>query len=424
MGIFSKKIASNSVWMMLEKFISIFGLIFVTSYVAKYIGPANFGKIALVTTIFTFVQSLVWFGNQEILFKRVSKNVQSGLKYLHATQTIRMILFLIISIPILFILFLLSDFLTLIFGVATALSTFYLTQDIFNIYNNATLKSYINAISNTMGLIIALLVRYFIVEYNFSYEFLALPIVLVTLIPYLIKNKFFNKKHRILATNSRKYNRYYFITGSSLLLSTLSIAFYTQITNFLLGVLKSTYDLGVYAAAIPIGMSWSFINVAIITSVLSKIYSERSKYQSYLMIFQLNLIIIFISLCVALGLYLLGPTIIEWLYGEKYKSASELLIILCLATMFSSLGTVAARLLIKEGSYSYISTKMLVVAVLALPIAWLSIYYKGVKGAALSILIIEFLSATFLNYFYQKGLIFKIQLFPLFKKYLASVYKF
>jgi len=56
MSILSKKIVSNSLWMMLEKIISMFGLIFVMSYVAKYIGPDNFGKIALATTIFTFVR--------------------------------------------------------------------------------------------------------------------------------------------------------------------------------------------------------------------------------------------------------------------------------------------------------------------------------------------------------------------------------
>ena len=71
MGILSGKIVSNSLWMMLEKVISIFGLIFVTSYVAKYIGPTNFGKIALATTVFTFVQTLTWFGNQEILFGKI-----------------------------------------------------------------------------------------------------------------------------------------------------------------------------------------------------------------------------------------------------------------------------------------------------------------------------------------------------------------
>lgn len=423
MGLLSRKIVSNSLWMMLEKVISIFGLIFVMSYVAKYIGPANFGKIALCTTIFTFVQSFVWFGNQEILFKRVSKNINSGLKYLHATQKLRSVIFFVISLPILVVLYTYSDFLTLIFGVATATSTYFLTQDIYNIYNNATLNSYINAIANTLGLIISLLVRYFITYNEFSYEYLAIPIVLVTLIPYLLKVFIFNKKQKTYIESNKKYQKYYFFAGSALLLSSLSIAFYTQITSFLLGTLSSTHALGIYAAALPLGVSWSFINLAIITSILSKVYRERNIFNSYKIVFQLNLIIVLISLMVILGLYILGPYVINWLYGPAYKEAENLLIILGFATMFSGLGTVAARLLIKEESYNYISKKMLVIAFLSIPIAWLCIYFMGLKGAAYSILMIEFISATLLNYLYKKGLIFKIHFFPFFKSKLKDQYE-
>ena len=418
MEIFSRKIASNSLWMMLEKFISIFGLIFVMSYVAKYMGPSNFGKIALVTTIFTFVQSFVWFGNQEILFKRVSKNAYSGLKYLQATQKLRTIIFIIVSLPVLIILYYFSDLLTVLFGIATALSSYFLTQDIFNIYNNATLNSYINAISNTLGLIIALLIRYFLVNNNFSYEYLAIPIVAVTLIPYLLKNYIFNKHHKITLKSTHLYRKYYFFAGSALLLSSLSIAFYTQITSFLLGILHSTSALGVYACALSLGISWSFVNLAIITSVLSKIYSEKDVFKSYQMVFHLNLVVICISFVVAGGLYIVGPYVIELLYGTEYHEAQDLLVVLCFATMFSGLGTIAARLLIKEESYSYISRKMLVVAVISFPIAWVCIYLGGAKGAAYSMMLIELLSATVFNYFYKNGLIFKIHFFPIFKQHL------
>ena len=154
---------------MLEKTINIFGLIFVMSYVAKYIGPDNFGKIALCASIFTFVQGFVWWGNQEILFKRVSKNIQSGLKYLHATQKLRSLIFFILSFPILIILYIFSDKLTLIFGIATAISTYFLTQDVFNIYNNAALKSYVNVVSNAVGLLIALFLRYIFVINDLFY---------------------------------------------------------------------------------------------------------------------------------------------------------------------------------------------------------------------------------------------------------------
>ncbi len=415
MGIFSGKIVSNSLWMMLEKVISIFGLIFVTSYVAKYIGPTNFGKIALATTLFTFVQTLTWFGNQEILFKRVSKNHQSGLNYLSNTQKIRFYLFLLMSLPILFGLYIFTDLLTLIFGIATAFATYFITQDIYAVYNNAVLHSYINAIVNMVGLSIALVVRYVIVLFELEYAYLSIPIVLVTLIPYLLKRYWFNRSLKTPILNQQKYRKYYFLAGGSLVISTLAISFYTQITSLMLAKLTSLKDLGIYAVAVTLGTAWSFINFAVITSVLSKIYREKSHYESYVMIAKLNLVILAVSLSVVAVLGLLGPLIIETLYGAAYQDAYKLLIILALSTMLSGLGTIAARLMVKEESYAYISKKMLFVALSALPISYAMIYVYGLIGAAYSVFIIELLSLTVFNYFYKDGLIFKIHLFPFFK---------
>src|SRR5690606_31076272 len=197
MSILSKKIISNSLWMMIEKCISIFGLIFVTSYVAKYIGPTNFGKIALAATLFGFVQTLTWFGNQEILFKRVSKNPNSGLKYLFGTQNLRKVLFVLCGLPILLGLYFYSDHLTLIFAMATAFSAYFITQDIYAIYNNAVLHSYINAIANMIGLGVALLTRYLIVLFELDYAFLGIPIVLTALIPFVLKKYIFNKSQKL-----------------------------------------------------------------------------------------------------------------------------------------------------------------------------------------------------------------------------------
>ena len=415
MGIFSRKIVSNSLWMMLEKFIGIFGVIFVMSYVAKYIGPENFGKIALSTTLFTFVQTLTWFGNQEILFKRVSKNTRSGLQYLANTQNIRQLLFLVFSLPILVSLYLFSDSLTLLFAIATAFSSYFVTQDIYTIFNNATLHSYINATSNIIGLAIALLIRYIIIEMHLDYAYLALPIVLVTLIPFCLKKFIFNYKNQAKKVTSISYRRYYLWAGSALVISSLSVSFYTQITSLMLAGLTSTRELGIYASAVTIGSAWTFINIAVITSVLSKIYKEKNHFESYKMVAKLNLLIICISLCVITVLALLGKWIITTLYGAAYSEAYHLLLILAAATMCGGLGTVAARLMIKEENYAYISKKMLVVAVSALPISYLMIHFFGLIGAAYSVLLIEFLSLTVFNYFYKNGLIFKIHFFPLFK---------
>lgn len=415
MSILSKKIVSNSLWMMLEKIISMFGLIFVMSYVAKYIGPDNFGKIALATTIFTFVQTLTWFGNQEILFKRVSKNIVSGLKFLNSTQNLRKIIFSTLSLPVLAWLYIYTDQLTFIFGIATALATFILIQDIFVIYNNAVLKSYINTIVNVVGLAIAFAVRYFIVLFELPAEYLAIPIVLVTLLPYIAKRYYFNLADHAPAITSKAYLKYYFYAGGSLVISTLSVSLYTQITSLALVFLESTYELGLYSVATSIGISWSFINQAIITSALTKIFKEKDNNSAYLMFSYLNYVIISISILAIIGFIFLGKFLIFFLYGEEYSASYPLLIILSISALFSGLGTISSRIILRENGYKYIAKKSLTIAILSIPISYIYIKYFGLIGAAYSIATIEFLSATLLNYLYKNGLILKIHLWPFYK---------
>ncbi|HDY6759415.1 TPA: oligosaccharide flippase family protein, partial [Klebsiella pneumoniae] len=87
--------------MMAEKVISILGLIFITSYVAKYVGPHVFGQIAFATSLFQITQVISQLGSDVIIFKRISKNVTSGIRLIYATTVLRFLIYLLSSIPVL-----------------------------------------------------------------------------------------------------------------------------------------------------------------------------------------------------------------------------------------------------------------------------------------------------------------------------------
>ena len=187
MGVFSKKIVSNSLWMMLEKLVSMIGLIFVNSYMAKYVGPDNFGKIVFAASLFVFIQSLAWFGAQNVYFKRMSQNSTSGLKLAIANLKFRRIIFFISSIILLLYLYFYTDFIVFAFALASFIASYYTVSDILSIYNNSQLKSFINALTNIVGLFAALLVRFLLVYNEFNVYYMTIPIVIVVLIPYVLR---------------------------------------------------------------------------------------------------------------------------------------------------------------------------------------------------------------------------------------------
>lgn len=407
----NKKIFSNALWMISEKSVNIIGLIFINAYMAKYVGPDNFGKIAFATSIFLLVQSFSWFGGQNILFKRMSERDNTGFNLAEATQLLRTILLIISSSLALLYLSIYSDRLTFIFGVANFIASYFIVSDIFAIYNNSKLQSHINTTTNVIGLLIALLIRYVIVRLAMPIEWLVIPIIVIPMVPYLLRIYIFRKKNkaRRVYLKRKPYNKYLYKTGGALLLSSMSIVLYTQISNIILAKYVSYEDLGIYTIAMTLGSAWVFIPQALITSYFSKIYAKNKEEEVNHLLNSMNFLVISISIFCFLFFYFFGAITVSKLYGDEYVKAYEIIPFIVIGTMFSALGTIAYRYMIKLGGYQYLTIKMFLIACLSIPIAFVFINNFKLMGAVYSFVTVEILSATIANYFFKKGEILHVQ---------------
>lgn len=187
-------VVTNAAWMMSEKVVSVFGVIFVTSYVAKSFGPSVFGQIAFSASIFSIVQTVAIFGTETILFKSISKSAAKGLRLMAVAKQLRMALLLLLSLPVLAWVWLEMRENFLIFAVASFLSAIFVTQDIFSVYNNARLESRMNTVANATGMIISFAISFAIAWFKLNPLLLSFSIVAVTLVPYLIKRTMFYQK--------------------------------------------------------------------------------------------------------------------------------------------------------------------------------------------------------------------------------------
>nr|WP_237680795.1 oligosaccharide flippase family protein [[Erwinia] mediterraneensis] len=397
---------------MLEKAVNIIGLIYINSLMAKYIGPDNFGKINISTSLFIFVQTLSWFGGQNIIFKRMSENTKSGIAMAMHTQNQRRIFFLLSAGSVLSYLYFFTDPIVFLFGVANCIATYYIVMDFFSIYNNTQLKSKINTITNIIGLSFALLIRFYIAHFKLPVYYFTIPIIIIPVIPYIMRLIYFKYTTKIKVNDKAPgvYNRYMLYTGGTLILSGLSADIYTQISGIFLAKILSYSNLGVYSVALTIGGAWSFIVLSLITSFFSKIYSEKNQITIDKLLIKINRIVILLSLTALGGFYLFGDFFIHLLYGDNYMDSVRIIPIIIIGTMFSSLGTICYRYMIKESGYSYLAKKMFLCCVLTIPLSWVMISSFGINGAAYCFLIVEVLSCTLLNYFFRNKTIIKMHL--------------
>ena len=372
---------------MSEKIISIFGLIFVTSYVAKYVGPGTFGQISFSMSLFQIVQVIAQLGSSIIIFKRISKNKRSGIILINTTVLMRAFFYFICSFPIVIYFFIhgTSDSFWFIF--AAFLSCFFSSLDVYSVYYDAILKSKINTVINVCGLILSLVLRWWIASFEMPPVLLTIPIVLTSMFPYLLRAIAYKNNYNVRPLLKRHRGKY------------------RRLSLLILAVLESKTSVGIYSVALNLAGSWSFITMSLITSTLPSIFSEKNDSLALKKTVKLNIYMAIISITVIFFAYLLGGWFLRLFYGVEYDGAFYPLIILCMSTMVSTLGTVSARFIAKYSGYSFLSKKMLVVLVSSLILNYFLIAKFGIVGAAIATLATEILSLTLYNYFFKRGIV-------------------
>ncbi|URW95359.1 oligosaccharide flippase family protein [Pantoea agglomerans] len=404
-------VMSNAAWMMSEKIISVFGVIFVTSYVAKSFGPTVFGQMAFSTSLFAMVQTVAIFGTETILFKRVSKNASKGLRLMTIARTMRMVLLLVTSVPVLIWVWYNMQENFLAFALASFVASVFVTQDTFSVYNNARLASRLNTIANALGMLLSFGISFTVAWLRLNPLWLTLSIVAVTLVPYLIKRHNFYQDHQDQMPPREKrtaYLRYLMYAGLPLAISSIFISVQVKAAQMFLAGTAPARDLGLFAAANTISASWIFIPVALITSCFTEIFRERGEVAIKLAA-RLNGYVMAVSLLMLLVISLYGERIIIALYGPEFTQSGSLITLLSIATSFSAMGTVAYRYMVKEGGFNYLLRKIICLMVISLPLSWWLIQGHGIMGAAWSVFLSELLSLTVMNYFFKNGVIQKIQ---------------
>lgn len=399
--------------MISEKVISILGLVFVTSFVAKYVGPDIYGQIAFANSLFQIIQIISLLGSDVLIFKRLSKKERSGVNLIVSTYPIRLKVYLFCSFPILTYSYFTTATDSFIYIVAVCIACLIYSLDVYNIFYDAKLKSKVNVFINIFGLCVSLFIRWCIAYFEMDPLYLCIPIVLTPLIPYFIRLLHF-RMHNVFPTlrpkYKWKYKRYLLRIGFNFVITNISVALYTRFSLLAIGLFLSKSYVGVYSVAVTLATAWIFINSAITTSCLPMIFSEKDDRVCINKIAVVNRYIIFVSLPIMLLFIFFGKWFITYFYGADYIDAYIPLVILTFTTMIGSLGTLSARYIAKHSGYTYLSRKMFIVAVFSIIVSCLLINSIGIIGAAVSSLLTEIFSLTICNYFFRNQAVLCIHL--------------
>ncbi|MBD8352881.1 oligosaccharide flippase family protein [Acinetobacter nosocomialis] len=408
----------NSLWMLIEKGISLFGLIFIISAVAKYTGPTIYGEIALAASIFIVLKTIAQLGLDQIYFKYVSQNKPYHSLFLENSMIFVSIIYIVLSILVVMWAYFNTSFTGFFFISSTAIAYYFTSIDLANSFYEGQLLSKFNVLANIIGLFIALILRYSIVYFKLNVLYLSIPIILMSLIPFLIKFIIYKCKYHInfnkvkAKKQTKRYFSYFLGAGIPLTLAILTATINGQISNFLLAYLEGTKSVGIYSIAFVLAGAWCIVPTTLIMSYMTSIYNINieNKYEYIKLSNKVLFNIAILSLIIVILLEFSAYYIVTFLYGNEYLKSIEILRCLLIFQFFWVIGFYFSRLIIKFNGYKFLAYKSIFCCLLNLTLSYFFIKKWGVIGAAYAVLVTEVISSLVLNLFYRKANLIKVLL--------------
>lgn len=409
-----KTVLMNSLWLMLERISLSLSGIFVSVYVARYLGPAQYGLISYLLSVIAIGVPLVQLGADTVLFNRVAKRVHSGIRLMLASMRIRRQLFAVIAVPLMAWALLTQDRTSQIMMALMLVSAYFSVQDVYKIYYDALLKSKLNTMINNVALLLSIIMRLVLVNMALPLVWFAVPYVFSSLLPYLVRSVLFHRSRPplrpIAKRHQRGYGRYLLKVGLPLAVSGLSIVIYTRIDQIMLGNYLGEHSVGLYSAAITLSQGWVFVPMALITSMLPSVAGARNQQLKEERIRLLYLVVLLLSAPVILLLSLFPTQLVVLLFGENFRETATILALCSVTSLFSVMGTVSYQAIVLFGGYRFIAIKMPLAALANVVMNIVLIPRYGIHGAAISTLITEFVSFFVFNGFFRRGQITRLQI--------------
>jgi O-antigen/teichoic acid export membrane protein len=398
------KYFKNTSWLFAEKILRIIVGLLVGIWVARYLGPEQFGLFNYIQSfvgLFTVIGTL---GLDSIVIRELVKDESKkdeliGTSFwLKIMGTLGVLVILSIAVNLTS-----NDAYTnmLVFIIASA--TIFQSFNVIDFYFQSKVISKFSVYANVISLFATSLVKIVLVLNEapliaFVWVVLFDSFVLACgFIYFFIKNNSnFNiqklKFNKIIAINLLK-------DSWPLILSGIVVSIYMRIDQVMIKEMINGEAVGQYAVAVRLSEAWYFIPMAIASSIFPAIINAKkiSEELYHARLQKLYDLMVWMAIAIAIPMTFLSDQIVELLYGVQYNEAGSVLMIHIWAGVFVFLGVAFSRYLTVENLAKKAFYRTLLGAILNIVFNYILIPKYGINGAAIATLLGQFIA----NYVYD-----------------------
>jgi len=405
-----KKYLSNTSWIMAEKIINM-GLAFVvTIFVARYLGPTQFGILAYAISLSALFAIAGHMGLNGLVVREIVKNPNDLHEIMGTTIVLKSIGYLIGFFALIAFAFfgeeIGSDSFWIMLIVAASL--LFKPFDIIDFWFASQVQAKYTAISRTVSLVITSLFKILLVVMAASVVSFAYATLLQSFLGAIMLLYFYNKLKNIpLSTwqNSWSRAKKLFSQGWMIFLGSIFAIIYLKIDQVMLKWLVGSQEVGIYAVAATLSEAWYFIPTAIVASLFPRLIKlrESNEKQFNKRLQQIFDLLFTLAFVVAIAVSLLASPIILLFFGEEYTDSSTILTIHIWAALFIFMRAAFSKWILIENVLMFSLITQGFGALANVGLNFLLIPQYGGEGAAYATLLSYAMASYISLFFYSKS---------------------
>lgn len=396
----TRKITRNITWLLADKVLRIFVSIFLGAWVARYLGPEQFGIFNYAVAFVALFGSIASLGLDEIIIRDIVRFPQEKDRLINTALALRA---LATSINIILI-FIISTWLypqDIIIKKIIIITAIIVMPQILSETIDIWFKSQINSrnsiIVRDFALILSSLLKVDLVIKKAPLvafvwaSFFEFSIAAIGLIYLYIRGE-----------NRLDFKLIDLFLGWRLLrdswpfiFSGLAVIIYMRIDQIMISMMIGNHENGLYSAAVKLAEVWYFIPIIIMSSFYPKIISLKDKdsISFYKILQKLHYLMTIIAYITSIPFSIFSGFIIHLFYGYQYEASAPMLAIMIWTTLFVNLGAVRSSLVMIMNWGKLHLITMIIASLVNVALNFVLIPRYGGLGAATATLIAQGLSA-------------------------------
>lgn len=403
------KYFKNTSWLFGEKILRMVVGLFVGIWVARYLGPEQFGLFSYAGSFVGLFTAIATLGLDGIVVRELVKDETRRDELVGTAFWMKLVgAVAVLAILAIAIQFTSNDRYTNILVFIIASATIFQAFNVIDFYFQSKVLSRYVVFANVISLFLSSIVKIVLILYEAPLIAFAWTVLFDSFVLAMGFIYFYIKTNSTLKIKNLKFNK---LTAVNLLrdswpliLSGIVISIYMKIDQVMIKEMLDAEAVGQYAAAVRLSEAWYFIPMVIASSLFPAIINAKAQSEElyYARLQKLYDLMVWMAIAIALPLTFLSDWVINLLYGEQYSQAGNVLMIHIWAGVFVFLGVASGKWFMAENLQMLSFWRTFNGMVINVILNFVLIPKYGIQGAAVATLLSYFMAGLLFDLFNTK----------------------